>query len=111
MSQLFPDTGNQVFPEPVMVGSFSSSSRIRLLLPQNGNLLEQLTGLTLVDWFFIPLRPLDGWAWSYHWKAFPLVLNIEPLGFLFDYLIAKPIGDINFIFPLSKLKTRTAYYI
>ena len=111
MSQLFLDTGNQVFPEPVMVGSFSSSSRIRLLLPQNGNLLEQLTGLTLVDWFFIPLRPLDGWAWSYHWKAFPLVLDIEPLGLPVDYFTAKTIRNIHSILSLPKLETRTSYYI
>ena len=31
MNQLFLDTGIQAFPEPVMAGSFSLSSRIRLL--------------------------------------------------------------------------------
>ena len=29
------------------------------ILPQNGNSLEKFGDLTLVDWFFIPLGPLD----------------------------------------------------
>ena len=40
ISQLFLDTENQVFPEPVTAGFFSSSSRIRLPLQSNYFALE-----------------------------------------------------------------------
>ena len=67
--------------------------------------------LALIDWFLIPLRPMNWRAWSNPWDTFPLVLYIEPLRFLVDYFIAKLIGDVNFVLSLSKLKTRTASYI
>ena len=40
ISQLFLDTVNQVFPEPVMARFFSSSKRIRLPLQSNYFALE-----------------------------------------------------------------------
>ena len=67
--------------------------------------------MTVIDWFLIPLRPLNRRAWGSRWDALPLVLYIEPFGFLVDYLDTKLIGDINFILPLPKLETRTSYYI
>ena len=62
--------------------------------------------MTLVSLFFIPLRPLDWTAGSNGWKTSRLVLDIEPLGFPFDYFITKVIGDIHSILPLPKLETR-----
>ena len=67
--------------------------------------------LTLVDWFLIPLRPLDRRVWSNHREALPLVLDIEPLEFPFDYFITKVIRDIHPIISLPKLETRAPYYI
>ena len=67
--------------------------------------------MTLVDWFFIPLGPLDWWAGSNGWKNSQLVLDIEPLGFSFDYFITKVIRDIHSILRLPKLETRAPYYI
>ena len=61
--------------------------------------------------FFIPLGPLDWTAGSNGWKTSRLVLDIEPLGFLFDYFITKVIRDIHSILPLPKLETRAPYYI
>ena len=45
------------------------------------------------------------------WKTSWLVLDIEPLGFPFDYFITKVIRDIHSILPLPKLETRAPYYI
>ena len=67
--------------------------------------------LAVVYWFLVPLRPLNRRASSNRWDTLPLVLDIEPLGFPFDYFITKTIRDINSILFLSKVKTRTSYYI
>ena len=67
--------------------------------------------LTLVDWFLIPLSPLDRRAWSNWWETVPLVLDIEPFGLPLDYFIAKTIRNVLSIFSLPKLETRTSYYI
>ena len=67
--------------------------------------------LTLVDWFLIPLSPLDRRAWSNWWETVPLVLDIELLGLPFDYFTTKAIRNIHSILSMPKLETRTSYYI
>ena len=67
--------------------------------------------MTLIDWFFIPLGPLDWRSGSNGWKTSRLVLDIEPLGLPFDYFITKVIRDIYSISSLPKLETRAPYYI
>ena len=67
--------------------------------------------MNVVDWFLVAFKPLNWRAWRNYWYAFPLVLYVEPLGFPVDYLVTKLIGDIHFVLPLSKLETRTSYYI
>ena len=116
MDQLFPDIGIQAISELAMAGFFSSSSQIRPPLQltsfvsrwQSARVVQRSDSRQLV---FIPLGPLDWRAGSNGWKTSRLVLDIEPLGFPFDYFITKVIRDIYSILPLPNLETRAPYYI
>ena len=110
MDQLFLDIGIQAIPEPAMAGFFSSSSQIRppLQLTSFVSRWQFARVVQISDsrrLFFIPLGPLDWRAGSNGWKTSQLVLDIEPLGFPFDYFITKVIRDIYSILPLTKLET------
>ena len=116
MDQLSLDTRIQAIPEPPMAGFFSSSSQIRPPLQltsfvsrwQSARVVQRSDSRRLV---FYSTWAIGLEAGGNGWKTSRLVLDIEPLGFPFDYFITKVIRDIHSILPLPKLENRAPYYI